>query len=191
MEFELKKLSKAAIPAALERAERYRLLNEPALAESICQDVLAIDPDNREAIVLLILALSDQFTQNIVDNLDHAWSLLPRLGTNICTPTIKESSSNARRAFMCGGRLPDRTFRLTTFSVKPCVCTKGLKISGRRVMMKPCCDGTPVPARSWEAGLRNALSRISAQCWSSSRPPGGPCVRPRQIPRSFFCSIVI
>ena len=79
MEFELKKLSKAAIPAALERAERYRLLNEPAQAESICQDILAVEPENRQAIVLLILALSDQFTENIVDNLDQAWSLLPRL----------------------------------------------------------------------------------------------------------------
>src|SRR5215510_2384686 len=80
MEFELKKLSKAAIPAALERAERYRFLREPAEVECICQDVLAIEPDNRDAIVLLILALSDQFTENLVDNLDHAWSLLPRLG---------------------------------------------------------------------------------------------------------------
>ena len=79
MEFELKKLSTAAIPAALERAERYRLLNEPAQAESICQDILAVEPDNRQAIVLLILALSDQFSENIVDNQDHAWSLLPRL----------------------------------------------------------------------------------------------------------------
>ena len=79
MEFELKKLSTAAIPAALERAERYRLLNEPAQAESICQDILAVDPENKQATVLLILALSDQFTENIVDNLDQAWSLLPRL----------------------------------------------------------------------------------------------------------------
>jgi hypothetical protein len=79
MEFELKKLSKAAIPAALERAERYRLLNEPAQAESICQDILAVEPDNREALVLLILALSDLFSENILDNLDQAWSLLPRL----------------------------------------------------------------------------------------------------------------
>jgi tetratricopeptide (TPR) repeat protein len=79
MEFEFKKLSKAAIPAALERAERYRLLNEPAQAESICQDILAVEPDNRGALVLLILALSDQFSENIVDKIDQAWSLLPRL----------------------------------------------------------------------------------------------------------------
>jgi hypothetical protein len=36
---ELKSLSKEAIPAALEKAMRYRLLNEPAEAESICLDV--------------------------------------------------------------------------------------------------------------------------------------------------------
>ena len=80
MEFELKRLSRAAIPAALERAERYRLLDEPAQAESICLDILEVDPDNRQAIVLLLLSLSDQFSENIPDNLDRAWSLLPRLG---------------------------------------------------------------------------------------------------------------
>src|SRR5207244_9024583 len=79
MQFELKILSTAAIPAALERAERYRLLNEPAQAESICLDILAADPENRQAIVLLLLSLSDQFSENIPDNLDRACSLLPRL----------------------------------------------------------------------------------------------------------------
>src|SRR5205814_8989764 len=63
MEFELKKLSKAAIPAALERAERYRLLNEPAQAESICQDVLAVESDTQQALITLLLAITDQFGQ--------------------------------------------------------------------------------------------------------------------------------
>ena len=58
--FELKPLSEGAIPKALKKAERYRLLNEPRQAESICQDVLSIDPDNEEAMVMLILALTDQ-----------------------------------------------------------------------------------------------------------------------------------
>jgi hypothetical protein len=58
---ELKPLSKAAIPAALAKAERYRLLNEPMQAESICLDILAIDPDNQDALVTLLLALTDQF----------------------------------------------------------------------------------------------------------------------------------
>ena len=61
--FELKPLTKEAIPKALERADRYRLLNEAAEAESICLDILAADPDNQRALVTLILALSDQFGQ--------------------------------------------------------------------------------------------------------------------------------
>jgi len=48
--FELKRLSTAAIPAALVKAERYRLLNEPDEAQSICEDVLHADPDNFEAV---------------------------------------------------------------------------------------------------------------------------------------------
>jgi hypothetical protein len=57
----LKTLSREAIPRALERADRYRLLNEPLQAESICLDILKIDPDNQTAIVTLLLALTDQF----------------------------------------------------------------------------------------------------------------------------------
>jgi hypothetical protein len=59
--FELKLLSEEAIPAALEKAERYRLLNEPAEAESICRDVLKADPDNQKALITLLLAVSDRF----------------------------------------------------------------------------------------------------------------------------------
>jgi len=61
--FELKTLSKSAIPAALAQAERYRLLNEPAEAESICLDILRIDAGHQEAIVTIILALTDQFPE--------------------------------------------------------------------------------------------------------------------------------
>ena len=61
--FDLKSLSEEAIPAALEKAERYRLLNEPAEAESICSDVLKADPDNQRAIITLLLAASDRFSK--------------------------------------------------------------------------------------------------------------------------------
>jgi hypothetical protein len=54
-------LSPDALPRALEKAERYRLLSEPGEAESICLDALEIDPDNQDALVTLILALTDQF----------------------------------------------------------------------------------------------------------------------------------
>lgn len=58
--FELKPLSPEAIPAALEKAMRYRFLNEPGEAESICLDVLATEPGNQKALVLLVLAMSDR-----------------------------------------------------------------------------------------------------------------------------------
>ena len=77
--FELKKLTAGAIPSALERAERYRLLNEPVLAESICLDILAVDPDNARAIVLLLLAVTDQFVESISGKLEQAKDLVGRL----------------------------------------------------------------------------------------------------------------
>jgi len=58
--FELKSLHQEAVPAALEKAKHYRLLNEPGAAESICLDILEADADNQEAIVLLVLAMSDR-----------------------------------------------------------------------------------------------------------------------------------
>jgi len=58
---ELKSLHKDAIRAALEKAERYRLLNEPGEAESICLDILHVDSENQQAIITLLLALTDRF----------------------------------------------------------------------------------------------------------------------------------
>lgn len=59
--FKLKPLSKEGIGAALDKADQYRLLNQPRLAESICLDILAVDPDNSTATIILLLALTDQF----------------------------------------------------------------------------------------------------------------------------------
>ena len=61
MTFELKKLTHEGIESALSKAERYRLLNEPAEAASICRDVLAVDPANQHALVGLVLSLSDHY----------------------------------------------------------------------------------------------------------------------------------
>ena len=80
--FELKKLNKNAVDEALRKAERYRLLNEPGEAESICLDVLDADPDNAEAIVMLVLALSDQFEKGIENRMERALELLPRLSSD-------------------------------------------------------------------------------------------------------------
>ncbi len=60
--FELQPLSPQAIDSALEKAERYRLLNEPWEAESICRDVLAVDENNQRAVTTMLLALTDRFS---------------------------------------------------------------------------------------------------------------------------------
>ena len=65
MHFELKSISVQSIPEALAKVERYRLLNEPVLAESICLDILAIVPDHQQALISLLLARTDQFHGNV------------------------------------------------------------------------------------------------------------------------------
>jgi hypothetical protein len=62
--FTLKPISRDGVDGALAKAERYRLLNEPNEAESICRDILEVDPTNRQAHVSLILALTDQIQQD-------------------------------------------------------------------------------------------------------------------------------
>ncbi len=77
--FELKPLSKEAIPAALDKAVRYRLLDEPGEAESICHDVLRIEPENQHALVILLLALTDRFGKGYAVGVTQAQEVLPRL----------------------------------------------------------------------------------------------------------------
>ena len=77
--FELKILSESSIETALEKAVRYRLLNEPEDAESICRDVLAIAPDNQLALVNLTLSLTDQFNAGIEHRYPEARELAARL----------------------------------------------------------------------------------------------------------------
>jgi len=61
MHFELKTISVQSIPEAVAKVERYRLLNEPSLAESICLDILTIVPDHQQALISLLLARTDRF----------------------------------------------------------------------------------------------------------------------------------
>lgn len=76
---ELKPISAESIPGAIERAERYRLLCEPVLAESICLDILEADPQNARAIIILLLAITDQFSASSSGDVNRARQLLPRL----------------------------------------------------------------------------------------------------------------
>jgi catechol 2,3-dioxygenase-like lactoylglutathione lyase family enzyme len=77
--FELKRISEEAIPAALEKAVRYRLLGEPMQAESISLDVLEMEPHNEEALATLVLALTDQFERNLSDPVRRAQETAERL----------------------------------------------------------------------------------------------------------------
>ena len=72
---ELKRLHKDALPAAMTKAERYRLLGEAREAESICRDILAVDPAHAEAKILLILTLSDQFIHRLGETWTEATTL--------------------------------------------------------------------------------------------------------------------
>jgi len=62
--YALKPISHDTVAGALAKAERYRLLNEPGEAESICRDILEIEPGNQQALISLMLALTDQFGQD-------------------------------------------------------------------------------------------------------------------------------
>ncbi len=81
--FELKRLSAEGVDAALEKAQRYRLLGEPQEAESICLDVLAVSPlaasAAAQARATLILALSDQLGDDM-SCFDEAMQVIADLG---------------------------------------------------------------------------------------------------------------
>ena len=76
---ELKKISREAIPRAVQKAERYRLLNQSWATESICLDILEVDQSNQPVIVMLLLALTDQFGAETYELTRRAQALLVRI----------------------------------------------------------------------------------------------------------------
>ena len=79
MELKLKTISKAGIPEAVSKAEVYRSLNEPEEAESICRDILAVDPEHQLALRLLGLAITDEFRGDAHDRHREAENLFQTL----------------------------------------------------------------------------------------------------------------
>jgi len=77
--FRIKQLSEDGIVAAQEKAQQYRRLNEAREAESISRDILRVEPDNQQALVTLLLALTDQFPRHLADKYREACELVPRL----------------------------------------------------------------------------------------------------------------
>jgi hypothetical protein len=76
---DLKPITREGIPAALQKAERYRLLNDSTAAESICLDILQVEPENQQALVMLLLSVTDQFGDDPGDAVARARAVLPRL----------------------------------------------------------------------------------------------------------------
>ncbi len=77
----LKRISLDGIDTALDKAAHYRLLNEPRHAESICLDVLEVEPENQLALITLLLSLTDQFPTKLYGAFQHAEKLIPQLST--------------------------------------------------------------------------------------------------------------
>lgn len=78
-QFTLKPLGRDGIESAMSKAEHYRLLNQPDLAESICRDILVVDPENQKASVVLLLALTDQFGKASSVTIKHAREIASNL----------------------------------------------------------------------------------------------------------------
>lgn len=77
--YTLKRISPSGVPAALQKAERYRLLNDSSAAESICRDIVEVDPENQHALIVLLLSITDQFGDDLGDCVRRAREVLPRL----------------------------------------------------------------------------------------------------------------
>jgi len=75
----LKPISRDAIPRAIQKAERYRLLNQSWAAESICLDILEIDPENQQVLVMLVLALTDLHSGVAASGVKRAKDYLARI----------------------------------------------------------------------------------------------------------------
>ncbi len=79
MAFEVKRLPRASLDAAIEKAAHYRDLNQPEEAESICRDVLEVDHTHQAAWKLLGLALTDRLVTRQVGLLEEALEAFERL----------------------------------------------------------------------------------------------------------------
>ena len=158
----LKPISQEGIPAALQKAERYRLINDPSAAESICLDVLEVDPENQTALVVLILSITDQFVDELGDGVSRARELLPRLTDEykrayyegiICERRARAQLRAARRA-------PPRW--RPTGSAKRWRTTSAPSACGRRGTTRRSCAGTPARGCSVATSGAHVVRRVRA-----------------------------
>jgi tetratricopeptide (TPR) repeat protein len=79
MEYTLRLISTAGIAEAIAKVELYRSLNEPEEAESICRDILAVEPQHQLALRFLGLAITDQFNGGRSDRYKEAEEAFQKL----------------------------------------------------------------------------------------------------------------
>ena len=100
MDLKLKLISRAGIHEAIAKVELYRYLNEPGEAESICRDILALEPNHQGALRLLGLAITDQFNGNMTDRYAEASSVFKALASNYdriyCCGLLHERKAKAQ-----------------------------------------------------------------------------------------------
>ena len=150
MEFELKTLSPEAVPRALAKAERYRLLNEPARPRASASTRSQIDPDNQEALVTLLLALTDQFERRSSTSVAEAWTTRRAACATSTSARYYSGIIHERRAKAqsAPGRARVRPARLRVAARGDDAGTKGPRRSARRATTMRCCDGTPARGSS-------------------------------------------
>lgn len=163
--FELKPLSREGIEAALVKAERYRFLGEPWESDSICRDILAIDPDNQDALIALISAIAQELGEGTGGDLGEAKALVKRL------------ESEYHRAFYLGVVLERRAKELLahgTLGVGPAVYELLVEAMGCYERAEPLrTSGDDSAILRW-----NTCARIIGR--NKLRPAPGP---PSGIPR--------
>ena len=81
MERQLKIISRNAIAEAISKVQHYRYLNQAEEAESICRDVLAVEPEHQVALRLLGLSITDQFTGRSSDRHKEAENCFEQLSS--------------------------------------------------------------------------------------------------------------
>lgn len=107
----LKPISKDAVAEAISKAEVYRYLNEPGEAESICRDILTVDPGNQAALRLLGLAITDQFVGETSDRYSEAEHLLGSLSSSYDrTYHLGILHERKAKAQLAAGRPPHTVF---------------------------------------------------------------------------------
>ena len=166
MEYKMKQISTAGIAEAISKAELYRSLNEPEEAESICRDILAIEPGHQLALRLLGLALTDQFTGSGSDHYRETEDLFQQLKDpyerHYYTGILHERRAKAQ---LKAGQLPHSLVALFDHALRSFAEAEKIRPSGNDdaiLRWNRCVRLLQNPAYEWE-GLEHEFAHFDAQ----------------------------